>query len=228
MKRTAKIALISLLSVGFVTTATGTGFALWASIQKEDTSASFDEVHYTVKFFRSESDKNPIVYENLEIDSFFSLPYIDDTETEHFKGWKEQGETEIYNESLKLTDLASFSKETKTLSLYAVYDPILKIHVTSTKPKQVDHSTSVILDSDPYLYLLSNLALENEFTVSNITYKLASFSSTKALDYKELQSNGTFVQKTGTKFGINDGLLLSATNMGNSLDLTANYVEVLG
>ena len=227
MKKNAKIALISLLSVGFVAAATGTGFSLWASIQKEDTSASFDEVHYAVKFYRSENDKNPIVYENLEIDSSFSLPYIEDTATLHFKGWKEQGGTEIYNESLKLTDLKSFSQEAKTLSLYAAYDPILTITVACTTPKQVNYSTSVILTSEPYLYLLSNLALENEFTVSNIAYKLVSFSSATALQYQELQSNGTFVQKEGTKFGINDGLLLNA-NGGKPLALTANYVEVLG
>ena len=229
MKRNAKIALISLLSVGFVAAATGTGFSLWASIQKEDTSASFDEVHYTVKFYRNDADKNPIVYENLEIDSSFSLPYIDDTATQHFKGWKELNGTDIYTESLKLVDLPSFDRANKTLSLYAVYDPILTIHVTCTSPKQVDYSTSVIIDSNPYLYLLSNLAIENEFVANNIAYKLVSFSSTDPLTYKELQSNGEWANgdKTGTKFGINDGLVLN-TSMGNSLELTANYVEVLG
>lgn len=233
MKRNAKIALISLLSVGFVAVATGTGFSLWASIQKEDTSASFDEVHYTVKFYRNDTDKNPIVYENLEIDSSFSLPYIEDTPTDaptlHFKGWKELNGTDIYTKSLKLVDLPSFDRANKTLSLYAVYDPILTIHVTCTSPKQVDYSTSVIIDSNPYLYLLSNLAIENEFVVNNIAYKLVSFSSTDPLTYKELQSNGEWASgdKTGTKFGINDGLLLNA-NGGKPLELTANYVEVLG
>lgn len=235
MKRNAKIALISLLSVGFVATATGTGFSLWASIQKEDTSASFDEVHYAVKFYRNDTDKNPIVYENLEIDSSFSLPYIDDTATEHFKGWKELNGTDIYTESLKLVDLPSFDRANKTLSLYAVYDPILTIHVSCTSPKQVNYSTSVIIDSNPYLYLLSNLAIENEFTVNNVAYKLVSFSSTDPLTYKELQSNGEWASgdKTGTKFGINDGLILNTgmvlnPGMENGLVLTANYVEVLG
>lgn len=234
MKRTAKIALISLLSVGFVTTATGTGFALWASIQKEDTSASFDEVHYTVKFFRSESDKNPIVYENLEIDSSFSLPWIEDTPTQHFKGWKElkkeSSETIVYTESLKLVDLSTFDRANKTLSLYAVYDPILTIAVSFTSPKTIPpYSTSVIIDSDSYLYLLSNLAVENEFIVNSIAYKLASFSSATALKYKELQSNGEWSSdKNGTKFGINDGLVLDTKMKSSTLALTANYVEVLG
>lgn len=229
MKRNAKIALISLLSVGFVSAATGTGFSLWASIQKEDTTPSFDEVHYAVKFYRNDADKNPIVYENLEIDSSFSLPYIDDTATEHFKGWKELNGTDIYTESLKLVDLPSFDRANKTLSLYAVYDPILTIHVACTSPKQVDYSTSVIIDSNPYLYLLSNLAIENEFTVNKVAYKLVSFLSTDPLTYKELQSNGEWASgdKTGTKFGINDGLVLN-TGMGSKLELTANYVEVLG
>lgn len=233
MKRNAKIALISLLSVGFVAAATGTGFSLWASIQKEDTSASFDEVGYTVKFYKLETDEEPYAeYTNLEIDSSFSLPWIDDTETQHFKGWKEANdtnETNIYTESLKLVDLPSFDRANKTLSLYAVYDPILTIHVTCTSPKQVDYSTSVIIDSDSYLYLLSNLAIENEFTVNKVAYKLVSFSSTDPLTYKELQSNGEWASgdKTGTKFGINDGLVLN-TSMGSKLELTANYVEVLG
>lgn len=232
MKRNAKIALISLLSVGFVAVATGTGFSLWASIQKEDTSASFDEVHYTVKFYRNDTDKNPIVYENLEIDSSFSLPYIEDTPTDaptlHFKGWKELNGTDIYTESLKLVDLPSFDRANKTLSLYAVYDPILTIHVACTSPKRVDYSTSVIIDSDSYLYLLSNLAIENEFTTNNIAYKLVSFSSANPLDYKELQSNGEWSSdKNGTKFGINDGLILNPS-MVSPLELTANYVEVLG
>lgn len=233
MKRNAKIALISLLSVGFVATATGTGFSLWASIQKEDTSASFDEVGYTVNFYKSETDKKPYVtFENLEIDSSFSLPWIEDTDTQHFKGWKElkkePNETIIYTESLKLVDLSTFDRANKTLSLYAAYDPILTINVTCSSPKQVNHSTKVIIDSDPYLYLLSNLAIENEFVVNNIAYKLVSFSSTTALNYKELQSNGEWSSdKTGTKFGINDGLVLNA-NGGKPLELTANYVEVLG
>lgn len=229
MKKNAKVALISLLSVGFVAAATGTGFSLWASIQKEDTSASFDEVHYTVKFYRNETDENPIVYENLEIDSSFSLPYIEDSDTQHFKGWKELKGTDIYTESLKLVDLASFDRANKTLSLYAVYDPVLTIRVTCTSPKQVNYSTSVIIDNDSYLYLLSNLAIENEFTLNKVAYKLVSFSSAKPLNYKELLSNGKWASgdKTGTKFGINDGLVLN-TSMGNSLTLTANYVEVLG
>lgn len=226
MKKNAKIALISLLSVGFVAAATGTGFSLWASIQKEDTTPSFDEVHYTVKFYRNETDESPIVYENLEIDSSFSLPYIEDTATQHFKGWKELNGT-IYTESLKLVDLASFDRANKTLSLYAVYDPILTIHVTCVSPKRVDYSTSVIIDSDSYLYLLSNLAIDNEFTVNKVAYKLASFSSVTALNYKELQSNGEWSDKNGNKFGINDGLVLNP-NMGSELELTANYVEVLG
>lgn len=230
MKRNAKIALISLLSVGFVAVATGTGFSLWASIQKEDTSASFDEVHYTVKFYRNDTDKNPIVYENLEIDSSFSLPWLEDTPTQHFKGWKELkeglNETIIYTESLKLVELSSFDRANKTLSLYAVYDPILTISVTCPSPKPV-YSTSVIIDSNPYLYLLSNLAVENEFTANNIAYKLVSFSSATALNYKELQSNGEWSDKNGTKFGINDGLILNP-NMKSTLELTANYVEVLG
>lgn len=227
MKRNAKIALISLLSVGFVAAATGTGFSLWASIQKEDTSPSFNEVGYTVKFYTS-AEVLYTSYTNLEIDSSFSLPWIEDTETQHFKGWKELNGTDIYTESLKLVDLPSFDRANKTLSLYAVYDPILTIHVTCTSPKQVDYSTSVIIDSDSYLYLLSNLAIENEFVVNNIAYKLVSFSSTTALNYKELQSNGEWSSdKSGTKFGINDGLLLNA-NGGKPLELTANYVEVLG
>ena len=226
MKRNAKIALISLLSVGFVATATGTGFSLWASIQKEDTSPSFNEVGYTVKFYTS-AEVLYTSYTNLEIDSFFSLPWIEDTETQHFKGWKELNVTDIYTESLKLVDLPSFDRANKTLSLYAVYDPILTIHVTCTSPKQVDYSTSVIIDSNPYLYLLSNLAIENEFVVNNIAYKLVSFSSTTALNYKELQSNGEWSDKNGNKFGINDGLILN-TSMGSKLELTANYVEVLG
>lgn len=232
MKRNAKIAFISLLSVGFVATATGTGFSLWASIQKEDTSASFNEVGYTVKFYKLETDEEPYAeYTNLEIDSSFSLPWIDDTDTQHFKGWKElkkePNETIIYTESLKLVDLSTFDRANKTLSLYAVYDPILTIHVACTSPKQVDYSTSVIIDGNPYLYLLSNLAIENEFVVNNIAYKLVSFSSTTALNYKELQSNGEWSDKNGNKFGINDGLLLNA-NGGKPLELTANYVEVLG
>lgn len=228
MKRNAKIALISLLSVGFVATATGTGFSLWASIQKEDTSPSFNEVGYTVKFYTS-AEVLYTSYTNLEIDSSFSLPWIEDTETQHFKGWKEANdtnETNIYTESLKLVELSSFDRANKTLSLYAVYDPILTIHVTCASPKQVDYSTSVIIDSNPYLYLLSNLAIENEFVVNNIAYKLVSFSSTTALNYKELQSNGEWLDKNGNKFGINDGLLLNA-NGGKPLELTANYVEVL-
>ena len=233
MKRNAKIALISLLSVGFVATATGTGFSLWASIQKEDTSASFGEVGYTVNFYKSASEIYT-TYTNLEIDSSFSLPWIEDTETQHFKGWKELNGTDIYTESLKLVDLPSFDRANKTLSLYAVYDPILTIHVTCTSPKQVDYSTSVIIDSNPYLYLLSNLAIENEFVANNIAYKLVSFSSTDPLTYKELQSNGEWSSdKSGTKFGINDGLLLNPDmvlnpGMENGLVLTANYVEVLG
>ena len=232
MKRNAKIALISLLSVGFVAAATGTGFSLWASIQKEDTSASFNEVGYTVNFYKSASEIYT-TYTNLEIDSSFSLPWIEDTNTQentqHFKGWKELNGTDIYTESLKLVDLPSFDRANKTLSLYAVYDPILTIHVTCTSPKQVDYSTSVIIDSNPYIYLLSNLAIENEFTVNNVAYKLVSFSSMDPLTYKELQSNGGWASgdKTGTKFGINDGLLLNA-NGGKPLELTANYVEVLG
>lgn len=229
MKRNAKIALISLLSVGFVATAMGTGFSLWASIQKEDTSASFDEVGYTVNFYKSETDKKPYVtFENLEIDSSFSLPYIDDTATQHFKGWKELNGTDIYTESLKLVDLSTFDRANKTLSLYAVYDPILTIHVSCTSPKQVNYGpTSVIIDSNPYLYLLSNLAIENEFTVNKVAYKLVSFSSATALDYKELQSNGEWLDKNGNKFGINDGLVLHPS-MKSKLELTANYVEVLG
>lgn len=228
MKRNAKIAFISLLSVGFVATATGTGFSLWASIQKEDTSPSFNEVGYTVKFYTS-AEVLYTTYINLEIDSSFSLPWIEDTETQHFKGWKELNGTDIYTESLKLVDLPSFDRANKTLSLYAAYDPILTINVTCSSPKQVNYSTSVIIDSDSYLYLLSNLAIENEFTVNKVAYKLASFSSTDPLTYKELQSNGEWASgdKTGTKFGINDGLVLN-TSMGNSLELTANYVEVLG
>ena len=225
MKRNAKIALISLLSVGFVATATGTGFSLWASIQKEDTSASFDEVGYTVKFYTS-AEVLYTSYTNLEIDSSFSLPWIDDTDTQHFKGWKDS-KGNIYTESLKLVDLPAFNRANKTLSLYAAYDPILTIYVTCSSPKQVNHSTKVIIDSDPYLYLLSNLAIENEFVVNNIAYKLVSFSSTTALNYKELQSNGEWSDKNGNKFGINDGLLLNA-NGGKPLELTANYVEVLG
>ena len=233
MKRNAKIAFISLLSVGFVATATGTGFSLWASIQKEDTSASFNEVGYTVKFYTS-AEVLYTSYTNLEIDSSFSLPWIEDTETQHFKGWKELNGTDIYTESLKLVDLPSFDRANKTLSLYAVYDPILTINVTCSSPKQVNHSTKVIIDSDPYLYLLSNLAIENEFVVNNVAYKLVSFSSTTALNYKELQSNGEWSSdKSGTKFGINDGLLLNPDmvlnpGMENGLVLTANYVEVLG
>lgn len=228
MKRNAKIALISLLSVGFVAAATGTGFSLWASIQKEDTSPSFNEVGYTVKFYTS-AEVLYTSYTNLEIDSSFSLPWIEDTETQHFKGWKELNGTDIYTESLKLVDLPSFDRANKTLSLYAVYDPILTIHVTCASPKQVDYSTSVIIDSDSYLYLLSNLAIENEFTVNKVAYKLVSFLSTDPLTYKELQSNGEWASgdKTGTKFGINDGLVLN-TGMGSKLELTANYVEVLG
>ena len=228
MKRNAKIALISLLSVGFVATATGTGFSLWASIQKEDTSPSFNEVGYTVKFYTS-AEVLYTSYTNLEIDSSFSLPWIEDTKTQHFKGWKELNGTYIYTESLKLVDLPSFDRANKTLSLYAVYDPILTIHVTCTSPKQVDYSTSVIIDSNPYLYLLSNLAIENEFTVNKVAYKLISFSSTATLTYKELQSNGEWASgdKTGTKFGINDGLILNPS-MVSPLELTANYVEVLG
>ncbi len=232
MKRNAKIALISLLSVGFVAAATDTGFSLWASIQKEDTSASFNEVGYTVNFYKSASEIYT-TYTNLEIDSSFSLPWIEDTNTQentqHFKGWKELNGTDIYTESLKLVDLPSFDRANKTLSLYAAYDPILTINVTCSSPKQVNHSTKVIIDSDPYLYLLSNLAIENEFTVNNVAYKLVSFSSTDPLTYKELQSNGEWASgdKTGTKFGINDGLLLNA-NGGKPLELTANYVEVLG
>lgn len=231
MKKNAKIALISLLSVGFVAAATGTGFSLWASIQKEDTSASFNEVGYTVNFYKSATEIYT-TYTNLEIDSSFSLPWLEDTPTQHFKGWKELkeglNETIIYTESLKLVDLPSFDRANKTLSLYAVYDPVLTIHVACTSPKQVDYSTSVIIDSDSYLYLLSNLAIENEFVVNNIAYKLVSFSSTNALNYKELQSNGEWSSdKSGTKFGINDGLVLN-TSMGNSIELTANYVEVLG
>lgn len=227
MKRNAKIAFISLLSVGFVATATGTGFSLWASIQKEDTSASFNEVGYTVNFYKSASEIYT-TYTNLEIDSSFSLPWIEDTETQHFKGWKELNGTDIYTESLKLVDLPTFDRKNKTLSLYAAYDPILTINVTCSSPKQVNHSTKVIIDSDPYLYLLSNLAIENEFTVNNVAYKLVSFSSTDPLTYKELQSNGEWANgdKTGTKFGINDGLILN-TGMGSKLELTANYVEVL-
>lgn len=233
MKRNAKIAFISLLSVGFVAAATGTGFSLWASIQKEDTSPSFNEVGYTVKFYTS-AEVLYTSYTNLEIDSSFSLPWIEDTKTQHFKGWKELNGTDIYTESLKLVDLPSFDRTNKTLSLYAVYDPVLTIHVACTSPKQVDYSTSVIIDSDSYLYLLSNLAIENEFVVNNIAYKLVSFSSTTALNYKELQSNGEWSSdKSGTKFGINDGLLLNPDmvlnpGMENGLVLTANYVEVLG
>ena len=231
MKRNAKIALISLLSVGFVAAATGTGFSLWASIQKEDTSASFDVVGYTVKFYKLETDEKPYAeYTNLEIDSSFSLPWIDDTDTKHFKGWKEAGESTIfYTESLKLVELTSFDRANKTLSLYAVYDPILTINVSCSSPKQVKYSASVIIDTNPYLYLLSNLAIENEFTVNKVAYKLVSFSSTDPLTYKELQSNGEWASgdKTGTKFGINDGLVLN-TSMSKPLELTANYVEVLG
>ena len=235
MKRNAKIALISLLSVGFVATATGTGFSLWASIQKEDTTPSFNEVGYTVKFYTSATDIYT-TYTNLEIDSSFSLPWIDDTDTpsQHFKGWKELKGTDIYTDSLKLVDLPTFNRENKTLSLYAVYDPILTINVTCSSPKQVSHSTKVIIDSGPYLYLLSNLAIENEFTVNKVAYKLVSFSSTTALTYKELQSNGEWASedKTGTKFGINDGLVLNpnmvSTLVNSTLTLTANYVEVLG
>lgn len=231
MKKNAKIALISLLSVGFAAAATGTGFSLWASIQKEDTSASFNEVGYTVKFYKLETDEKPYAeYTNLEIDSSFSLPWVDDTDTQHFKGWKEAGESTIfYTESLKLVELTSFDRANKTLSLYAVYDPILTINVTCTSPKQVNYSTKVIIDSDPYLYLLSNLAIDNEFTMNKVSYKLVSFSSTATLTYKELQSNGEWASgnKTGTKFGINDGLVLN-TSMKSKLELTANYVEVLG
>ncbi len=236
MKRNAKIAIISILSVGLVAAATGTGFSLWASIQKEDTSASFNEVGYTVKFYTSANDIYT-TYTNLEIDSSFSLPWIEDTPTQHFKGWKEAGpdKTNIYTESLKLVDLTSFDRANKTLSLYAVYDPILTINVTCSSPKQVNYSTSVIIDSNPYLYLLSNLAIENEFTVNKVAYKLVSFSSTATLTYKELQSNGEWASenKNGTKFGINDGLILNPNmvndpNIGNALALTANYVEVLG
>lgn len=234
MKRNAKIALISLLSVGFVAAATGTGFSLWASIQKEDTSASFDKVGYTVKFYKSETDTEPCAeYTNLEIDSSFSLPWIEDTPAQHFKGWKDS-KGNIYTESLKLVDLPTFNRANKTLSLYAVYDPILTISVTCTSPKQVKYSTSVFIDSNPYLYLLSNLAIENEFTVNKVAYKLVSFSSTATLTYKELQSNGEWASenKNGTKFGINDGLILNPNmvndpNIGNALALTANYVEVL-
>ena len=149
MKRNAKIALISLLSVGFVATATGTGFSLWASIQKEDTSPSFNEVGYTVKFYTS-AEVLYTSYTNLEIDSSFSLPWIDDTDTQHFKGWKDS-KGNIYTESLKLVDLPAFNRANKTLSLYAAYDPILTIYVTCSSPKQVNHSTKVIIDSDPYL-----------------------------------------------------------------------------
>lgn len=232
MKRNAKIALISLLSVGFVATATGTGFSLWASIQKEDTSPSFNEVGYTVNFYKSASEIYT-TYTNLEIDSSFSLPWIEDTNTQentqHFKGWKELNGTDIYTESLKLVDLPTFDRKNKTLSLYAAYDPILTINVTCSSPKQVNHSTKVIIDSNPYLYLLSNLAIENEFTVNKVAYKLISFSSTATLTYKELQSNGEWASgdKTGTKFGINDGLILNPS-MVSPLELTANYVEVLG
>ena len=227
MKRNAKIALISLLSVGFVAAATGTGFSLWASIQKEDTSASFNGVGYTVKFYTSATEIYT-TYTNLEIDSSFSLPWIEDTPTQHFKGWKDS-KGNVYTESLKLADLPTFNRENKTLSLYAVYDPILTISVTCSSPKQVSHFTKVIIDSDSYLYLLSNLAIENEFVVNNVAYKLVSFSSTDPLTYKELQSNGEWASgdKTGTKFGINDGLILN-TGMGSKLELTANYVEVLG
>lgn len=226
MKRNAKIALISLLSVGFVAAATGTGFSLWASIQKEDTSASFDEVGYTVNFYKSASEIYT-TYTNLEIDSSFSLPWIEDTDTQHFKGWKDS-KGNIYTESLKLVDLPTFDRANKTLSLYAVYDPILMINVSCSSPKQVNHSTSVIIDSDPYLFLLSNLAIDNEFTLNNIAYKLVSFSSTSALNYKELLSNGEWSSdKSGTKFGINDALILN-TSMSGPLALAANYVEVLG
>lgn len=229
MKRNAKIALISLLSVGFVAAATGTGFSLWASIQKEDTSASFDGVGYTVNFYKSASEIYT-TYTNLEIDSSFSLPWIDDTDTQHFKGWKEAGESTIfYTDSLKLVDLPTFNRENKTVSLYAVYDPILTINVTCSSPKHVGYSTKVIIDSNPYLYLLSNLAIDNEFTVNKVAYKLVSFSSTAALTYKELQSNGEWASedKAGTKFGINDGLVLNP-DIKSPLELTANYVEVLG
>lgn len=236
MKRNAKIALVSLLSVGFVATATGTGFSLWASIQKEDTTPSFSEVGYTVNFYKLETDEKPYTtYTNLEIDSSFSLPWIDDTETQHFKGWKEAGESTIfYTDSLKLTDITSFDRTNKTLSLYAVYDPILTINVTCSSPKQVSYSTKVIIDTNPYLYLLSNLAIDNEFTLNKVDYKLVSFSSTATLTYKELQSNGEWASedKTGTKFGINDGLVLNpnmvSTLVNSTLTLTANYVEVLG
>ncbi len=227
MKRNAKIALISLLSVGFVAVATGTGFSLWASIQKEDTSASFDEVGYTVKFYKS-AEEIYTTYTNLEIDSSFSLPWIEDTPTQHFKGWKELNGADIYTDSLKLAELTSFDRTNKSLSLYAVYDPILTIEVTCSSPKQVNYSTSVIIDSNSYLYLLSNLAIENEFTVNSIAYKLVSFSSSSALNYKELLSNGEWSgDKSGTKFGINDGLILN-TGMSGTFALTANYVEVLG
>ena len=227
MKRNAKIALISLLSVGFVAVATGTGFSLWASIQKEDTSASFDEVGYTVKFYKS-AEEIYTTYTNLEIDSSFSLPWIEDTPTQHFKGWKELNGADIYTDSLKLAELTSFDGTNKSLSLYAVYDPILTINVTCSSPKQVNYSTSVIIDSNSYLYLLSNLAIEDEFTVNSIAYKLVSFSSSSALNYKELLSNGEWSgDKSGTKFGINDGLILN-TSMSGTFALTANYVEVLG
>lgn len=227
MKRNAKIALISLLSVGFVAVATGTGFSLWASIQKEDTSASFDEVGYTVRFYKS-AEEIYTTYTNLEIDSSFSLPWIEDTPTQHFKGWKELNGADIYTDSLKLVELTSFDRTNKSLSLYAVYDPILTIEVTCSSPKQVNYSTSVIIDSNSYLYLLSNLAIENEFTVNSIAYKLVSFSSSSALNYKELLSNGEWSgDKSGTKFGINDGLILN-TGMSGTFALTANYVEVLG
>lgn len=227
MKRNAKIALISLLSVGFFAVATGTGFSLWASIQKEDTSASFDEVGYTVKFYKS-AEEIYTTYTNLEIDSSFSLPWIEDTPTQHFKGWKELNGADIYTDSLKLAELTSFDRTNKSLSLYAVYDPILTIEVTCSSPKQVNYSTSVIIDSNSYLYLLSNLAIENEFTVNSIAYKLVSFSSSSALNYKELLSNGEWSgDKSGTKFGINDGLILN-TSMSGTFALTANYVEVLG
>lgn len=235
MKRNAKIALISLLSLGFVATATGTGFSLWASIQKEDTSASFNEVGYTVNFYTS-TNVLYTTYTNLEIDSSFSLPWIDDTDTQHFKGWKEAGGSFIFTDSLKLThpDLKTFDRENRTLSLYAAYDPILTINVTCSSPKQVNYSTKVIIDSNPYLYLLSNLAIDNEFTVNKVAYKLVSFSSADPLTYKELQSNGEWANgdKTGTKFGINDGLVLNpnmvSTLVDSTLALTTNYVEVLG
>ena len=131
-------------------------------------------------------------------------------------------------------EFPTFNGANKTLSLYAAYDPILTINVTCSSPKQVNYSTKVIIDTNPYLYLLSNLAIDNEFTVNKVAYKLVSFSSTDPLTYKELQSNGEWANgdKTGTKFGINDGLVLNpnmvSTLVNSTLTLAANYVEVLG